>query len=77
MRVLLSNMWFEVLKTWHTKVKRAVLNANKKNDVKEIFRTSSSAFHNAVNFFVYDIVLGLFNMGRADSNSEPGANQKN
>jgi hypothetical protein len=63
-------------KTWHTKVKRAVLNANKKNDVKEIFRTSSSAFHNAVNFFVYDIVLGLFNMGRADSNSEPGANQK-
>ncbi|HOZ53439.1 MAG TPA: type IV secretion system DNA-binding domain-containing protein [bacterium] len=57
-------------KDWHAKLKRSVLNAYKKNDVSEIFRNSSSAFHNAVNFFVYDIVLGIFDIGRNEKKSE-------
>ncbi|MFA5644646.1 MAG: type IV secretion system DNA-binding domain-containing protein [Patescibacteria group bacterium] len=58
-------------KGWHSKIKKAVMNAYKNKDVSEIFRTSSSAFHNAINFIVYDLVLGLFNMGRPDK--QPGS----
>ncbi len=58
-------------KSWHAKIKKAVLNANKKNDVSAIFKTSSSSFHNAINFVVYDVILGMFDMGKPE-NKEGG-----
>jgi hypothetical protein len=54
-------------KSWHVKIKNAVLNANKKNDVSAIFKSSSSSFHNAVNFVIYDVILGMFDMGKPEN----------
>ena len=61
-------------KAWHQKVKEAVLRAYKTQDVSDIFKISSSAFHNAVNFFIYEIILGLFSMGKPEK--EAGADTK-
>jgi len=57
-------------KDWHSKLKRAVLRAYDKNDVSELFRASSSSFHAAVNFIVYDIVLGAFNMAKSEKGAD-------
>ncbi|HPT08245.1 MAG TPA: type IV secretion system DNA-binding domain-containing protein [bacterium] len=53
-------------KKWHSKLKNAVLEAYKKKDVNRMFKISNSVFQNAVNFFVYDILLGIFDMGRSE-----------
>lgn len=58
-------------KVWHAKLKKVVLDAYKNKNVASVFRISSSAFHNFVNFFVYDILLGLFDMGKSDSKDKP------
>lgn len=63
-------------KKWHRKVKEAVLRANKNQDVSEIFRISGSSFHNLVNFFVYDIFLGMFDMGRPEKGGETEKDKK-
>ncbi|MFA5420548.1 MAG: type IV secretion system DNA-binding domain-containing protein [Patescibacteria group bacterium] len=63
-------------KDWHRKVKESVMRAYKNQDVKEIFKIGGSAFHSAVNFFVYDIVLGAFNMGKPDKGDGQGENRK-
>ncbi len=53
-------------KDWHSKIKKSVLEAYKTKDVTKMFKISSSSFHNFINFFVFDIMLGFFDMGRAD-----------
>lgn len=53
-------------KVWHSKLKQAVLEAYKKNDVSKVFKFSSSLFHNWVNFFIYDILLGFFDVKKDD-----------
>ena len=58
-------------KDWHSKIKKSVLEAYKTKDVTKMFKISSSSFHNFVNFFVYDIMLGFFDMGRADDKNTP------
>ncbi|MDD3711052.1 MAG: type IV secretion system DNA-binding domain-containing protein [Patescibacteria group bacterium] len=58
-------------KIWHAKLKKAVLNAYKDKDVSAIFRVSSSVFFNTINFIIYDIILGIFNMGKSDSKDDP------
>lgn len=63
-------------KGWHAKVKEAVLRAYKNQDVSEIFRISSNSFHNAINFFIYDIVLGMFDMGRPEKEKEADNKKK-
>jgi hypothetical protein len=63
-------------KKWHRKVKEAVLRAHKNQDVSEILRISGSSFHNAVNFFVYDIILGMFDMGKPEKGPEAEKKQK-
>ncbi len=63
-------------KGWHAKVKEAVLRAYKNQDVSEIFRISSNSFHNAINFFIYDILLGMFDMGRPEKKDGENSNKK-
>lgn len=63
-------------KKWHSKVKRAVLNAYKNKDVSQIFRISSSAFYNSMNFIIYEVILGFFSMGKSDKKTEGTENPK-
>jgi hypothetical protein len=63
-------------KGWHIKVKEAVLRAYKNQDVSEIFRISNNSFHNAINFFIYDILLGMFDMGRPEKKDGENSNKK-
>jgi hypothetical protein len=63
-------------KEWHRKVKESVMRAYKNQDIKEVFRIGGSAFHNAINFFIYDIMLGAFDMGKPDKGDSQNDNKK-
>ncbi|MCK9438647.1 MAG: type IV secretion system DNA-binding domain-containing protein [Patescibacteria group bacterium] len=63
-------------KGWHAKIKESVLKAYKSQDVSEIFRISSNSFYNAINFFIYDILLGMFDMGRPEKKESDNGNKK-
>ncbi len=56
-------------KNWHAKLRKAVLSAYKDKNTNEMSRISSSTFFNIVNFFIYDIILGIFNMGNPSDKS--------
>ncbi len=63
-------------KDWHAKIKSSVQNAYKNNDVSQIFKASGSAFHNSINFVIYDVILGALNIGQPDKKPEDSANKK-